>query len=73
MRIREITDRNLLADSAVIHTPIKPLSPEQQQVKVLTDRSKQLKNQAKQLKARQSAQRAQAKLTQVNQSLIKNQ
>ena len=72
MRIREITDRNLLADSAVIKPTAKPMTPDQMQVKALTDRSKQLKNQAAQIRASKQAQRAQQKLAKANQALSEN-
>jgi hypothetical protein len=47
--------------SPVLET-VKPLSPQQAQVKALSDRAKQLNQQAKQMRAQQSVEKAQQKL-----------
>ncbi len=51
-----------LTNETVIDEQTKTLSPQELQVKSMSDRAKQLTQQAKQLKARQSLQKAQQKL-----------
>ncbi len=51
----------------VIDEQIKPLSPQDLQVKRMKDRAKQLTQQAKQLKARQSLAKAQQNLAKASQ------
>lgn len=51
---------------------IKPLSPEQLQVKSLNDKSAQLKQQANKVKAQQKVQKAQANLAKVSSSAVKS-
>jgi hypothetical protein len=58
----------LIEDSAVI----KPLSPEQLQVKSLTDNSAQLKQQAKKTKSLQKLQKAQQDYAKVSSSSVQS-
>lgn len=56
-----------LTQESVIDEQIKPLSPQDLQVKRMKDRAKQLTQQAKQLKARQSLAKAQQNLAKASQ------
>jgi len=56
-----------LTNETVIDEQTKTLSPQELQVKSMSDRAKQLTQQAKQLKARQSLQKAQQKLVKASQ------
>jgi len=56
-----------LTNETVIDEQTKTLSPQELQVKSMSDRAKQLTQQAKQLKARQSLQKAQQNLVKASQ------
>lgn len=57
-----------LTNETVIDEQIKTLSPQELQVKSMSDRAKQLTQQAKELKARQSLQQAQQRLVKASQT-----
>lgn len=56
-----------LTNETVIDEQIKTLSPQELQVKSMSDRAKQLAQQAKELKARKSLQQAQQRLVKASQ------
>ena len=56
-----------MTNETVIDEQTKTLSPQELQVKSMSDRAKQLTQQAKQLKARQSLQKAQQNLVKASQ------
>jgi len=56
-----------IANEIIVDEQTKPLSAQELQVKSMNDRAKQLTQQAKQLKARQSLQNAQRKLVKASQ------
>ena len=56
-----------IANESIVDEQTKTLSPQELQVKSMSDRAKQLTQQAKQLKARQSLQKAQQNLVKASQ------
>ena len=56
-----------IANESIVDEQTKTLSPQELQVKSMSDRAKQLTHQAKQLKARQTLQKAQQNLVKASQ------
>ena len=65
--VENVMSLTQLANETVIDEQTKTLSPNELQVKSMSDRAKQLTQQAKQLKARQSLQKAQVNLVKASQ------
>ena len=65
--IENVMSLTQLTNETVIDEQTKTLSPQELQVKSMSDRAKQLTQQAKQLKARQSLQQAQQRLVKATQ------
>ena len=65
--VENILSLTQLTNKTAIDEQTKTLSPNELQVKSMSDRAKQLTQQAKQLKARQSLQQAQQKLIKASQ------
>lgn len=65
--IENVMSLTQLTNETVIDEQTKTLSPQELQVKSMSDRAKQLTQQAKELKARKSLQQAQQRLVKASQ------
>lgn len=65
--VENVLSLSQIANESIVDEQTKTLSPQELQVKSMSDRAKQLTQQAKQLKARKSLQQAQQRLVQASQ------
>ena len=65
--VENVLSLSQIANESIVDEQTKTLSPQELQVKSMSDRAKQLTQQAKQLRARQSLQQAQQRLVKASQ------